>query len=340
MGTDGSTSPAGDSGRSWYRRFVAALDTRLILPGSFGRAYARREYERAVLVPPPIAQRFSPRLAALGFVGHGTSNDGGVQCITPPLCEVPAGPFAMGSDPEHDPEAEVDELPRHVVETGPYRIGAYPVTVAEYDCAVRAGAVREPRYRLITWTYQLQRLDAPVLGLSWEDATAYAAWLAHVTGHPWRLPTEAEWEKAARGPDGRRYPWGNVWDSARANVDKVDAWVLDHGKPQLAREMARHPERFEDEPTPVGAFAGHDDASPYGVHDLAGNVWEWTSSLHWPYPYDARDGREGTTADGVRVLRGGSWGNPASDARVANRNGNAPAEPDDSMGFRLVLGNE
>jgi formylglycine-generating enzyme required for sulfatase activity len=147
-------------------------------------------------------------------------------------------------------------------------------------------------------------------------------------------------------------PVGDRWDSSRANVDKIDAWVLDHewqdggdsgdsGKgrrrPSLAREMARHPELFEDEPTPVGAFAGSGDASPCGAHDLAGNVWEWTSSLYRPYPYSPRDGREDPAVVDTRVLRGGSWGNPASDARAANRNGNAPAEPDDSMGFRLVL---
>jgi len=149
---------------------------------------------------------------------------------------------------------------------------------------MRAGVVRKPRYLLITWVYQLQRLDAPVACISWAEATAYAAWLARLTGQAWRLPTEAEWEKAARGADGRRYPWGNQWDSSRANVDKIDAWVLDHERPDagsagtgkrrpsLARAMAKHPELFEDEPTPVGAFAGRGDASPCGAHDLAGSV--------------------------------------------------------------------
>jgi formylglycine-generating enzyme required for sulfatase activity len=268
----------------------------------------------ALLVPPPMPERFPQRLADLGFVRHGEAASGEGWYITPPLCHIGAGSFRMGSDPQEDTDTEDDELPQHTVETGSYWwIGAYPVTVAEYDCAVRVGVVREPRFGLITWTYQLQGLDVPVNCISWADATAYAAWLARLTGQAWRLPTEAEWEKAARGTDGRIYPWGNRWDSSRANVDGLDG------------------------PTPVGAFAERGDTSPYGAHDLAGNAWEWTSSLFRPYPYSPDDGREDSATMGTRVLRGGSWGSYASEARSAHRNGNAPTEPDDSMGFRLVL---
>lgn len=333
---------------AWYRRIGAALDDYLF-PYS-DRWRTRLERERALLVPPPVPQRFPERLADLGFVRH-SADAGGQGYITPPLCHVDAGPFLMGSDPQVDADAEDDELPQHTAETESYQIGTYPVTVAEYDCAVRAGIVREPRYGLITWTYQLQQLGLPVSCISWADATAYAAWLARLTGQGWRLPTEAQWEKAARGTDGRIYPWGNQWDASGANVDDFDARVLDQewqdtgtggvgtGKRRslLARAMSKHERPLDDVPTPVGAFAGRGDASPCGAHDLAGNVWEWTSSLFRPYPYAAGDGREDSADAGARVLRGGSWGNPASDARSANRNGNAPAEPDDSMGFRLVL---
>ncbi|HLJ80404.1 MAG TPA: SUMF1/EgtB/PvdO family nonheme iron enzyme [Ktedonobacterales bacterium] len=331
-------------GGAWYHRIGAALDAYFFPFGAAKRRRARMERERALLVPPPVSERFPQRLANLGFVRHGDAAREGMDYITPPLCHVEAGPFLMGSGPQEDADAKDDERPQHTVETESYQIAAYPVTVAEYDCAVRAGVVREPSYLLVTWNYQLQRLDFPIACISWADATAYAAWLARLTGQAWRLPTEAEWEKAARGTDGRRYPWGNPWDSSRANVDKIDAWYLDHeqqgtGKrrPSFFREWGRHPERFEDEPTPVGAFAERGDASPCGAHELAGNVWEWTSSLYRPYPYSPGDGREDSAAMGTHVLRGGSWGNPASDARAANRNGNAPAEPDDGMGFRLVL---
>ncbi len=316
--------------------------------GRVARQLAQMERERERLVPPPIAERFPQRLADLGFVRHtGAASE--EWYITPPLCQIEAGPFLMGSNRQQDTEAKDNELPQHTVETESYQIGAYPVTVAEYDCAVRAGIVRKPHYGLITWTYQLQRLDMPVTCISWADAIAYAAWLARLTGQTWRLPTEAEWEKAARGTDGRIYPWGNQWDSSRANIDEFDAWILNHeqhnvdsgmmGKWRslLAHVMAKPHKPLDDVPTPVGAFAERGDKSPYGVHDLAGNVWEWTTSLFRPYPYLADDGREDPEITGTRVLRGGSWGNSASEARSANRNGNAPTEPDDSMGFRLIL---
>jgi formylglycine-generating enzyme required for sulfatase activity len=299
-------------GDPWYRRVGAALEA-FLFPYDIARRRARMERKMALLVPPPVGERFPQRLADLGFVRHGNVAGGEGWYIVPPLCHVDAGPFLMGSDPREDTDAEDDELPQRTVDTASFGIGTYPVTVAEYDCAVRAGVVREPRYGLITWTYQLQGLDDPVNCLSWAEATAYAAWLAHLTGQAWRLPTEAEWEKAARGTDGRHYPWGNRWDSSHAKVDTVDG------------------------PTPVGAFAERGDESPCGAHDLAGNVWEWTSSLFRSYPYSAGDGREDLENTGPRVLRGGSWGNPPSDARSANRNGNAPSEPDDAMGFRLVL---
>jgi formylglycine-generating enzyme required for sulfatase activity len=192
---------------AWYRRIGAALEG-FLFPFDMERRRARMERKMALLVPPPMPERFPHRLADLGFVRHGTAVSGQGWYITPPLCHVGAGSFLMGSDPREDADTEDDELPQHTIETESYWIGTYPVTVAEYDCAVRDGAVREPRYGLNSWTYQLQGLDDPVNCISWADATAYAAWLARLTGQAWRLPTEAEWEKAARGTDGRIYPWG------------------------------------------------------------------------------------------------------------------------------------
>jgi formylglycine-generating enzyme required for sulfatase activity len=176
--------------------------------------------------------------------------------------------------------------------------------------------VREPQpgsYQAITWADQLAKLDHPVVCVLWQDALAYAAWMVKLTGQPWRLPTEAEWEKAARGSDGRIYPWGNHWDNTRANT-------FDGGP--LATTPVRH--------YPSGA-------SPYGAQDMAGNVWEWTSSVYQPYPYTPRDERERPEASGDRVLRGGSWGNPPQNARVACRNVYWPVDFRGSHGFRLVL---
>ena len=113
---------------------------------------------------------------------------------------------------------------------------------------------------------------------------AYCRWLSEVTGMPYRLPSEAEWEKASRGKDGRIYPWGNEWDKSRCNSE----------------------EAYRGGTTPVGAYP--QGVSPYGLWDMAGNVREWTRSLPYVYPYDPRDGREDEDAKGGRVLRGGSFG--------------------------------
>jgi len=157
----------------------------------------------------------------------------------------------------------------------------------------------------------------PVVGVCWHEARAYCAWLTAQTGQTYRLPTEAEWEAAARGlPDGgkpRVYPWDGLFDSTRCNT-------------------------FESHlrgTSPVGVFPGGD--SPDGIADLSGNVWEWTGSLYQAYPYDGRDGRENPeSADRRRVLRGGSWLNNQDFARCAYRYYFDPDYRRDRLGFRLV----
>jgi formylglycine-generating enzyme required for sulfatase activity len=205
----------------------------------------------------------------------------------------------MGSNKHEDPQASEDELPQHSVALETFQIAKYPVTVAEYACFVRATKRMEPRglFNDLSWTQQIsQRLDHPVVNISWRDAVAYAKWLAQCTGHPWRLPSEAEWEKAGRGTDGRIYPWGDLFDAAQANT--VDG------------------ERGGT--TSIGSYPS--GTSPYGALDMAGNVWEWTSSIFKPYPYIASDGREQIESTGDRVLRGGSWAHLYKVARVAYRN--------------------
>ena len=140
--------------------------------------------------------------------------------------------------------------------------------------------------------------DHPVTWVDASDAAAFCAWLGV------RLPTEAEWEKAARGDDARIYPWGDEPpDETRATYG--------HGS-------------METGPSPVGAAPG--GASPYGVLDAAGNVWEWVSSAYAPYPYDAGDGREQSPA-AERVLRGGSYASPAVHLRCAARSRSYPGPP-------------
>ncbi len=230
--------------------------------------------------------------------------------ILPPVCPVEAGPFWMGT------KGNTGDEPWHEVTTGAYAIGKYPVTVAEYACAVRAGKVAEPPTNRISWADQLKRLDHPVVNVTWKEAQKYVEWLAEVTGEPWRFPTEAEWEKAARGTDGRIYPWGNQWDPNKANTD--------------SRVKAT---------TSVGAYAAKGDASPYGCHDMAGNVWEWTSSIYDVSAYQPDNKRENSSdKTSVRVLRGGSWSNNTRDARAAGRYRYLVDVYLSNCGFRLVRG--
>jgi formylglycine-generating enzyme required for sulfatase activity len=151
------------------------------------------------------------------------------------------------------------------------------------------------------------------VNVSWHDAVAYAAWLSLLTGQPWRLPSEAEWEKAARGGDGRIYPWGDQFDANRYDTSEGGKGTT----------------------TPVGTYPG--GASPWGAQDMAGNVWEWTSGLYMPYPYRSTDGRDHTDSFGARVLRGGSWSSDAWGVRTAYRRDNMPVGTYDDAGFRLVL---
>ncbi len=278
--------------------------------------------------------RLPTRLAQLGFVGQTLAVNGrSLEVILPPLCHVEAGPFWMGS--QFDPQAGTDE-PWHQVTLGAYAIGMYPVTIAEYACAVRAGSVPRPS----GWARQQARgLDHPVVNIRWRNAVAYVAWLAQVTGEPWRLPTEAEWEKAARWDAAREvsriYPWGDTWDARRANIDEGIGTLLSSmvmgGKLLSSMVMGART-------TAVGNFAAAGDASPYGCHDMAGNVWEWTSSIYVAEAYQPDSKRENNSdISSPRVLRGGSWYNVSRLARAAYRVG-YNVDFGYYCGFRLVRG--
>jgi formylglycine-generating enzyme required for sulfatase activity len=169
-----------------------------------------------------------------------------------------------------------------------------------------------------------------VVWVSWFEATAYCRWLTEQLctrdtlaeplrtllrekGYIVRLPTEAEWEKAARGDEERQWPWGNEFQPERCNSGESDMGGT----------------------TPVGIYPA--GASPYGCLDMAGNVWEWTHTLFRDYPYRADDGRENPEAEGSRVLRGGSWFFNLRLARCAYRNDDHPDYFDIIVGFRVVV---
>ena len=235
------------------------------------------------------------------------------------MVRVPAGPFVMGSD-----DGPVDERPAHTVELRAFEIDRVPVRNADFARFLeRVGARasdgaryfdwddRDARIRRIgdTWRVDAGFADHPVVEATWPGASAYCKWRNK------RLPTEAEWEKAAHGQDRRRYPWG---DSAPS------------------REHARFASGWN-ETAPVGARAL--GASPYGVLDMAGNAWEWVSSAYRPYPYRADDGREDPTPGPVRATRGGGHDSPAFELRTTERGRNLsrnPAAGHHNIGFRCA----
>ncbi len=266
---------------------------------------------------------------------------------------IPAGPFGMGSDPTQDPDADANEQPQHPVSLSSFYISRTPITNAQFAAFVQAAGyctTAEQQGWAFAWTgsrwdqtpgadwqhprgpqTNLQgKANHPVVQVSWHDAIAFCRWV----NDQWQvgnealprlsvgLPTEAEWEKAAgwdvgANPGGcphkRIYPWGDeLPDATRCN---------------FAMNMG--------DTTPVGWYPA--GASPYGLLDCAGNVWEWTISLYKTYPYQSNDGRENVTAAGTRVLRGGSWFSPPAHMRVACRIHVAPDSCFGRFGFRCVL---
>jgi len=270
-------------------------------------------HEGSELVAIPAAE--VPRGRELPGVGCQAVT-GDVPAVTSPIrlecVRVPAGEFLMGSSLAEDREAAKGELPQHRVTVAEFYIGKVPVTNAQYAAFVRSAKYGAPLDSDREGIAQ-DKGEHPVVGSSWHDARAFCAWLSQATGRRFRLPTEAEWEKAARGTNGRIYPWGDRLPEA---------------------ELCNY-EMLVGHTTPVGAYPGN--VSPYGALDLAGNVGEWTSSLYRPYPYRADDGREDPTTEGVRVVRGGAFSLTRWNARCACRLRYSPDRKSGHDGFRVVV---
>ncbi len=241
----------------------------------------------------------------------------------PEWVTIPAGEFWLGDDNSR----YEDERPSHRVSLPECQIARVPVTNAQYALYVIDAKAKPPEHWRGGQTPKGLE-NHPVVNVSWHDALAYCNWLGEKIGKPVKLPSEAEWEKAARGAaDQRAYPWG-AWQELRCNSSELGLG----------------------ETTPVGLFLN--GASPYGLLDMSGNVWEWTRSIaqqweegrkkvvqEFKYPYKADDGREDLEAGDLfsRVLRGGSWNVNQDLARCAYRNWNRPDDGFSRLGFRVVV---
>lgn len=280
--------------------------------GIFARAEAAGVIEESPL-PSPTAE--SPHPAATATPEpetptppRRTQRRG--RILVPEMVPVGAGWFWMGSDKRIDRNAHDDELPQHRVYLSAYRIGKYPVTNEEYAAFLTATGHQQP----YAWDDNRSKLDHPVVHVSWDDAVAYCRWLSEATGDTYRLPSEAQWEKAARGNDGRIYPWGNQPPDARRcnfNGNVGDT-------------------------TTVGSYPA--GVSPYGCYDMAGNVWEWVNDWYDSGYYADAPVRnpQGPASGTSRVLRGGSWNGNPSGVRAADRGRNVPDDRNNDVGFRLV----
>jgi formylglycine-generating enzyme required for sulfatase activity len=264
--------------------------------------------------------------------GVGVRSDGLPDIV---WCEVPAGPFLMGSTDE-DGMAYDWEKPQHTYEIEqPYAISRYPVTNAQYAAFVQAGGYAERRY----WTedgwawrersdvtdpgeygtpYNL--LNHPVVGVSWYEAIAFCRWLTEELRQndtlsetqEITLPTEPQWEKAARSIDGRIYPWGSEPDPEKANYDDTGIGTTNA----------------------VGCFPG--GASPYGVEELSGNVWEWCRTK-WESDYEHYQNDIALEGSARRVVRGGAFLSSVAYVRCAYRVRDYPDGRVNYYGFRVVV---
>ncbi len=299
----------------WQRECDPRLWGRLL-----GRSRSRREEAvrtiKALEAEEWYARQLLERLPSLqkwqrANVGDALSLLGDPR-FSPPyylseMLAVPDGQVILGSS------SYPAECPVHAVGVAFFSMAQFPVIQAAYAAFVKATGHRVPR----GWPRgkpSPDRLNAPVVFVSARDAGAYCEWLSSMMGETYRLPTEAEWVLAARGAESARpYPWGVPYDDAATN-----AW----GCSPLRRLCA------------VGLYP--EGRGPYGHDDLAGNAWEWCSSLYWPYPYRVDDGRENPESGDKRVVHGGSWRSRPCSVRCSTRQGEPPGDRFSVVGFRIV----
>jgi formylglycine-generating enzyme required for sulfatase activity len=282
--------------------FVMALYDRLCAGATLGEAIRNARYKSYLSAAEAMAWGSyhcygTPqyRLFDLPITQHAAVPD---EWIT-----IPAGEFRMGATADDDPEARDDESPVHTVYLDTYQMARYPVTIAEYRRFVESKDYKRPA----DWDKQVRDPKRPVVNVTWHDAAAYCAWAGV------RLPTEAEWERAARGTSGRKYPWGN---------EKPDISRANYGKPLSER------------PTAVGLYP--QGATPEGIEDMAGNVWEWVADWDGPYGKAMERNPRGPINGTRRVQRGGSCFDMEVTLRGTHRRRSAPELTSEFIGFRCV----
>ncbi len=237
--------------------------------------------------------------------------------ITMEFIRVPAGKLLMGSDKAKDQSANACELPQHQVYVSQFYLGKTSVTNQQYANFVRSTGHRPPTH----WQkghIPIGKEQHPVTHVSWEDAMGFCKWLSRLTGDRYRLPTEAEWEKAARGTDGRIFPWGNQWDYTKLNCREGGVNTT----------------------TQIGTYFQSGD-SPYGHEDLCGNIWEWCMDGYDPREYQRRADAQvkDPLSSGKKrkyAARGGAWFLTENLMRAAHRSSFAPDITFDGLGFRCV----
>lgn len=287
--------------RPQIRRIIRSCVTYSLLPIAsilIGASAARADHD--LVVPQPGWEEEAKRLTA--------------QDMPEDTVTVPAGWFLMGSNPHHDPDAGPQEQPQRWVYLDAFAMDRYEVTNIHYLRFVLATGASWPRY----WRgnpFPEKVSQHPVIGLSWIEANVYCRWLGK------RLPTEAEWEKTARGADGRLFPWGN----------EPAGW----GKSNIAHSGSKRGVKY-----PPLANVGRYDrgVSPYGAYQMAGNVSEWVADWFDPeyYQYGTAFNPTGPEWGEDRVYRGGSWHEDPEVARSAGRGAHAPDHRSYLIGFRCA----